>query len=153
MVLQEGLVDVKVAEGDRQNGPQYCRNSPSKTFGKIVDNADRIVRTGICSVCRNPVLNNEMRCKDQTGSYMHKGCYQGSASAANTRQEVVHTLMLKDAQRFLQQNNWDLELCSQACKISVEAVAAKKAAADDCGCEGREKCRGVGCSKEDGAAA
>ncbi len=155
MVLQEGLFDVKVTEGDRQNGPQYRRNSPSKTFGKIVDNVDRIVGIGICSLCRNPVFSNELRCKDQTGSYMHKGCYQGAVSAANpaggqvqnitrgnpttgdTRQEMVHTLMSKAgidnvqaAQQYLQENNWDLELCLQACKISVEAAAAKKAAAD-----------------------
>jgi hypothetical protein len=138
VVLQEGLVDVKVAEGDGQNGPQYRRNSPSKMFGKIVDNLDSIVRIGICSLCRNPVFSNEMRCKDKT-SYMHTGCYQqyqGAVSAANTRQEMVHTLMSKagmdnpqDAERFLQQNNWDLELCLQACKISLEANAAKKAAA------------------------
>jgi hypothetical protein len=68
---------------------------------------------------------------------MHKGCYQGSVFAANTLQEMVHTLMSKagmdivqDAQRFLQQKNWDLELCLQACKISVEAAAAKETAAD-----------------------
>jgi hypothetical protein len=49
---------------------------------------------------------------------------------------MVHMLMSKagmdkaqDAELFLQQNNWDLELCLQACKISLEANAAKKAAA------------------------
>ena len=44
MVLQEGLVDVKVSVGDSQNGPQYHRNQKSKTYGKIVDNVNRIVQ-------------------------------------------------------------------------------------------------------------
>ena len=103
----------------------------------------------------NPVFSNELRCKDQTGSYMHTGCYQGAVSAANpaggqvqhitrgnpttgdTHQEMLHMLMSKAgidnvqaAQQYLQENNWDLELSLQACKISVEAAADKKAAAD-----------------------
>jgi hypothetical protein len=81
MVLQQGIVEVKVAEGDRDYGLRKI--SPSRTLGKIVDNMDRIVCIGICSLCRNPVLSNEKRCKDQTGSYLHKGCYQGAVSAAN----------------------------------------------------------------------
>ena len=134
MVLQEGLVDVKVAEGDKQNGPQYRRNSPSKMFGKIVDNVDRIppiVRIGICSVCHNPVFSHELRCQDKTGSYMHKDCYQGLLQKANTRQQMVHTLMSKagidnvqDAQQFLEQNNWDLELCLQRLRLKKEVSSS-----------------------------
>lgn len=37
MAIQEGFVDVKLSEGDRYQGPQYHRHSPSKTLGKIVE--------------------------------------------------------------------------------------------------------------------
>jgi hypothetical protein len=118
------------------HGPECEKRALCQGAVSAANNADRIARIGICSLCRKPVLSNELRCKDQTGSYMHKGCYQGAVSAANTRQEMVHTLMSKagmnaqDAELFLQQNNWDLGLCLQACKVSWEANAAKKAAAD-----------------------
>ena len=54
VALQEGLVDVKVTEGDKQNGPQYHRNQPSKGFGKIVDHVNQIVLR-ICTIMEMPV--------------------------------------------------------------------------------------------------
>ena len=45
---KENTVDVKVAEGDNQNGAQYHRNVKPKNFGKIVDHVNRLVQlTGI----------------------------------------------------------------------------------------------------------
>jgi hypothetical protein len=62
---------------------------------------------------------------------MHKGCYQSAWSAANTRQEMVRTLMSKagmdkvqDAELFLDQNNWDLELCLQRLRLKKEVSSS-----------------------------
>ena len=147
MVLQEGLVEVKVAESDRDY--RLRKFMPSRMLGKIVDSMDRIVCIGNCSWCRNPVFSNEKRCKDQTGSYLHMGCCQGPVSPANpaggkvqhitsgypttsdTCQEMVHTLMSKagidnvqDAQQFLEQNNWDLDVCLQRLRLKKEVSSS-----------------------------
>uniref|UniRef100_A0A6U6CL65 Clp R domain-containing protein n=1 Tax=Guillardia theta TaxID=55529 RepID=A0A6U6CL65_GUITH len=82
-VHNDGSVDVKVAEGNENVGPQYHRKAQSKAYGKIVDNVNRLVLLkGIAKIefteQATAVINNSVMMACDRGAYevepVHVAC-------------------------------------------------------------------------------